>query len=807
MHGFLKGAAGAFFCLCVVPGCQEVSPALQKRGGWGVDACLTAHVGPPARAAYLPQLRAAGVTILRERGPNPAMGELKAAGFHVVSFLGLPPVPVEQGGDALPEDLLAVFAAAKAMQQSHGPYVDTWEMVCEPDVGYCRDLPDRVAAFQKAVYLGIKSESESEGESERGKAEGAARAPLVLMGALALPPGPWLERAARNGLLDYTDAYNFHFYGFADDLAGVIRAHEAFAAKWVDLRTRTIVGSDLVSGPDDSGRSARKARPYDSNGGPSFASEALSVSKFQLSDFPVWITECGLNAVVPDDFLNSERRGLQAVFTLATAQQAQAADNVAVFMPFILVHAEDPHALTLSAERPLPAWTAYADYTRQHPFPSRVLAMPPRHPNPIVLQWMPDNRTAIPHKVSGCYRFWQDQPMRGHLRIYNFSKKPVKGTLEADALGHVALACPDLQAIASETGGHPGKPEVNLPNVGRASGMGDLLMSGGLKQTHGQDARATNNIQPAFRSSVLTIPTLGRLELPVTFTPTATGYFRDFWGASFLDFHGRRSPVYFGLEAMPDEDDLDSVPIELSPPSSGRIDHEDLDGTTVTSQSGAWTGINGAFVQAQGPGERCNNQDSRSKTDIARPRAHLPIVGDSERSAAIPGCIGCRLEACATKPDRSFIAESAGLLPALPSIGRCTPRPLTLKVSVTQLNRDPLFPAMAIARVNGLPPRGFLRLQLDRPMDSAFGVRVDLVDHQGQRFTVWENLGASYFGPSDDVWLNLEDFHIYFWGRCSAHPVFRPQDVEEIRLRLYFTRANDQRSVRLSYWQAREDPD
>ena len=493
MHGLHKGAAGALLCLCLVSGCVEYQ-AVPRRGGWGVDACLTVYADSAARAAYLPILRDAGVTILRERGPNPAMAELRSAGFHVVSFIGLPPVPVEQRGDVLPEDLLAIYSAAKAMQQTHGRYVDAWEMVGEPDVGYCRDLPDRLAAFQKAVYLGINAAADEEiGKS--GNRESGDERPLVLMGALALPPGPWLERAARNGLLDYTDAYNFHFYGFAEDLAGVIRAHEAFARRWVDLRTRTIVGSDLVSGPVDSGRSARKARPYDSNGAPSFASEGFPVSRFHLSTFPIWITECGLNAVVPGDFLNPERRQLQADFTLATARQALASENVAVFMPFILVHARDPHALTLAPDRPLPAWSAYAGYARSHPFPARLVAMPPRDPNPVVVQWLPDNRTAIPHKVSGCYRFWQDQPMHGVLRIYNLGKKPVQGILEAGPLREVALASQDLHAV-------PAKPAIDPGS-------------------------------PAFRSSVLTIPALGRIEVPVTFTPTATGYFRDFLGGVF----------------------------------------------------------------------------------------------------------------------------------------------------------------------------------------------------------------------------------------------------------------------------------
>ena len=741
MHSLLKGAAGAFFCLCLTQGCREFPPASKARGAWGVDACLTSHVNPAARAAYLPQLREAGIMIVRERAPNPAMAELHEAGFKVVSFLGMKPLPDPQPGDALPDDLLAVFSAAKVMQQTHGRYVDTWEMINEPDVGYCRDLPDRVAAFQKAVYLGIKSESEresegesdGEGESEReggrvrsrrieteegtiadgkfankGKLQSKFEKPLVLMGALALPPGPWLDRAARNGLLDYTDAYDFHFYGFAEDLAGVIRAHEAFASKWVDLRTRTIVGPDLVSAPIDSERSARKVRPYDMNGRQNITSEDFPISKFHLSSFPIWITECGINTVVRDDFLNPARRQLQADFTLATARQAQASESVAVFMPFVLVEQGDPYALTLAPDRPLPAWTAYADHTRRHPFPSRTLAMPPRSPNPVVVQWLPDNRTAIPHKVSGCYRFWQDQPMHGALRIYNFSSEPVHGTMEAGALRDVALGAPDLHAQAPATDNTPGLP--------------------------------------AFCSSTLTIPALGRIDLPITFTPITTRYFRDFLEASFIDEYGRRSPVYFGLETIPDEDDFVTVPLKLGEPAHGLISHPDLDGTAVTSQNGAWTGINGLVINPGGFGNRPHNQDSESK-----------------------------------------IADDA----------------LLINVSLKRLNNDPLWPPVAIARVKGLPQQGFLRMQLDRPMDSDFGVRVDLIDAQGQRFTVWENLGASYFGPRDDVWMNLEDFHIYFWGRCSEHPIFRPQDIDEIRLRFYFTRANESRSIRLSFVQLR----
>ena len=194
---------------------------------------------------------------------------------------------------------------AGASGQEYAGLVDGWEMVGEADIGYCRDLPERTVAFQKALYLGIKAGAEEAGQPE-----------AVAMGALGLPPGPWVDRAVRNGLLDYTDAYNFHYYGRAEDLAGVIEAHRAIA-------------------------------------GPSL---------------PIWITECGVKTVSPDDFLNPERRRLQAEFIVATGTEARR-QNVALFMPFILTDRGDPYALTLSADKPLPAWTSYAALTRKLDWP------------------------------------------------------------------------------------------------------------------------------------------------------------------------------------------------------------------------------------------------------------------------------------------------------------------------------------------------------------------------------------------------------------------------------------------------------
>ena len=87
----------------------------------------------------------------------------------------------------------------------------------------------------------------------------------------------------------------------------------------------------------------------------------------------------------------------------------------------------------------------------------------------------------------------------------------------------------------------------------------------------------------------------------------------------------------------------------------------------------------------------------------------------------------------------------------------------------------------------------------DSPMVGEAKVRLDLIDDQQQRFTIWENFGVDYYGARNDVWLNLKDFHIYFWGPCSKNSRFDPASVRELQLRFYFAKPNDPLVVRLSF--------
>jgi hypothetical protein len=721
-----------------------LAAAEMPNGGWGVDACLTRHTGGFGRFLYSRMVAKSGVGILREREVGVieprAKGEelsaegsewhgdvraqfrgLKQRGFQVVAFAQLPfKAEPLQTGDQLPEDLMVVFKQARFMGKEFAGLVDAWEMVGEPDLGYCTDLPDRVAAYQKALYLGLKAgAAEAEKKPEisnpqvsglRSQVSGLARAPLVLMGALGLPPGPWLERAARNGLLDYTDAYNFHFYGHAEHLTGVIEAHRTAARQLSDEGYR-------LSGSDTNNQ------------------QPVTINERQQPLLPLWITEAGIEAVAKDDFLNPQRRQLQADFTISTAKQALAADDVAVFMPFILVHDKDPYAMTLSPLHTFPAWDAYAKFTRENPWPQRPLAREPHTVNPVVMQWLPDNRTTTPHKVSGTYRFKGGQAIKGELRIYNFSDHAVEGKLAVGTLNNATASL---------------KPE-------------------------------TGDLRP---EDSIVIPSMQMKAIAVEFTPTTNGYFRETWTAVFVEAGSGlqvsgllphlpenpqvsglrfqvssadsvRSQVSFGLEAEAKLADFTEEPLELKPLPGGRIKFPQIEPYATGTNAGVWTTINGL---------KAEDMDEKK-----------------------PQVSGLRSQVSAAR----FWIE--------------------------QPNTDPLAPTMAVAAVDGLPvgsagsselgarsnAYNFIRLQLDKPMTKDRKVLVVLVDDRGQRYTIWENFGADYYGSRSDIWLNLEDIHADFWGPMSTDYQFRPERIREVHLRFYLNTPNDPVGVRLTLLKAK----
>lgn len=397
----------------------------ERTPGWGIDACLSCHIDREKVPSYLNLLKTSDIVWLRERGLGKRVDkneadttwmvdpwdtrvrhvwrELKKNGFRVVAFAGfLERIAKEQSGNHLPEDLRQVYAESYRLGKQTLGEVDAFEMVGEPDAHYCKDLPDRVAAYQKAVYLGIKDGARAgltKSSLETTSLQKIAyhqpsnpldpRLPIVLSGGLAFPPGNWLDLAAANGIYEFTDAVNFHHYGFADDLAAAIHAHREFGSKW-------------------SGR----------------------------GKLPVWITEAGLNNIGPNAWHNPASREAQARY-IAECAEAALQNDVVVFMPFILAHKGDPFSMTESADRVFPAWNTYRDFTRENQIdPSLPLVSPPVNVSRVVMQWMPDNTSCIPFKVGGTYWFPGKEAIRGTLWVYNFSNQTTDITIRReDAAG------------------------------------------------------------------------------------------------------------------------------------------------------------------------------------------------------------------------------------------------------------------------------------------------------------------------------------------------------------------------------------
>jgi len=664
--------------------------------GWGIDACLSSHVSAGEVPGYLGLLRSSDIRWLRERGlgspaapgrsevedgrwikagrpptdfPSPnshlpsasqpaAWRAERRAGFQVVAFASsFQPIPVEDPVDQLPEDLLAVYGAFRETARLTAGEVAAWEMVGEPETFYCRDLPDRVAAYQKAVYLALKTRdtppSEGDGSLKRGagaqrrppKAIGesvanqssisdlpsparpSAPAPAVLMGALAYPPGPWLEAAAENGWFDYTDAINLHHYGFAKDLCDVIAAHRAVADRWTGGRS-----------------------------------------------LPVWVTEAGLNNIPKWDWRNAAARGAQADYLIECATQA-IREGVAVFMPFVLVHRGDPFAMTETAHDVHPAWERYRDFTREHALnPTGPLAAPPAAPNPIVLQWLPDSTTCTPSKTSRSYWFEADGDggwagIEGAFRAYNFGATPARVRV-------VVAGAVD--------------PRVSL---------------------------AWGNEQAG---EVVTLAPLSRQVFPVKIGLTGNAYLRAELRlrAETLDADGHvltGSPLAFAVETPP----TDQLPhrelrLALGPPPE-----------TFPSIGGA-----GPFVTT-----------SRSATSLGL--NGVTVVED----------------------------DGAG----------------GFTCDVKESNEDALTPPQAILSLpNGLPAAatGFLRLRATDGRGRPAFLRVDLLDVDGQRFSIVEGLGRNPLADSGDtVLLGYNDFHRWVFGNCRAGVGFDPRRIRGLQLR------------------------
>lgn len=179
----------------------------------GVDAVIASFIPEAQHNSVLNYLEADEITWLRERdswaetlessSQKPDMRHIwegfRHRGFHVLAFTrgvrragdggrqtavvsgqpaarSQPPLVTpdyREGGTAncqpqtvnsfpidLRTDLLTVYGRAAWMAYTHSDAVDAWELLNEGEYLFVKDMPDRATAWEKAVYLGLKSGAE-----------------------------------------------------------------------------------------------------------------------------------------------------------------------------------------------------------------------------------------------------------------------------------------------------------------------------------------------------------------------------------------------------------------------------------------------------------------------------------------------------------------------------------------------------------------------------------------------------------------------------------------------------------------------
>ena len=215
-----------------------------------------------------------------------ALQALRTKGYRLVALIRWPSdswvggVRKDNPLRRTPYDLREAFTRCQALARTYGDLIDYWEIDNEPDISFVEENPETYAAFLKACYLGIRDGATgaagavgASGARSREQGAGKTRTEVsdqksasllpspssllqrdnvspssllprgdaarsaVLMAPLALPPGPYFTAFVANHGLQYTDGFNYHYYGYAEDFTGVYQqVHEAVSEE--DQRTR-----------------------------------------------------------------------------------------------------------------------------------------------------------------------------------------------------------------------------------------------------------------------------------------------------------------------------------------------------------------------------------------------------------------------------------------------------------------------------------------------------------------------------------------------------------------------------------------
>ncbi|MEI6861850.1 MAG: hypothetical protein WCL04_06310, partial [Verrucomicrobiota bacterium] len=203
-------------------------------GGW---VRLRDMSGLPAPSAA-DDARFQGLAALRAQGIRPLIFLAPGTG------LWLHGVRETAGRSAYPLDLGEAYVHAERLAYDAWPNVAAWEIGNEPDLFWTSDNAATYASYLKAVALGLRAGSRAATLAARSASRDprtrspAPAEPLILNGALAMTPGPFLEQLAANDVLSHLDGFNWHFYGYPEDFTAQYRQFEEAVTTLAAARVR-----------------------------------------------------------------------------------------------------------------------------------------------------------------------------------------------------------------------------------------------------------------------------------------------------------------------------------------------------------------------------------------------------------------------------------------------------------------------------------------------------------------------------------------------------------------------------------------
>ncbi len=391
----------------------------------------------------------------------------------------------------LPLNLSEAYDRCRNLALTYGDLIDAWEIENEPDIQFVPETAESFAAFYKACSLGILSGREAaEVQAGKRKTEDGQGRPSDLIGAadtfppshlsttrassavmhspLALPPGPYWQELVANDTLSYTEAFNYHYYGFAEDFHGV---RDAWIAA---LEAAQRVGQPTV-GPATAGSKSTASKVGGAEGAdPStlsatadnlqakpVPSDLLTSSKTPA--LPLFLTEYGYGLLDRFDRNTVAGRGRQKRFfetTLPVITDGTITGAMAfVFKPYLSaigrndfgMLAEVPEdlrsvLLEQQSRKVSSAPSKYESKSTKNPLTSPLaegshlisatdifpLLTNGLRPSPVVIDFIAGKRTRSIKRYNGhILQRRESATSSGDLTlvIYNFSNEPITGTL------------------------------------------------------------------------------------------------------------------------------------------------------------------------------------------------------------------------------------------------------------------------------------------------------------------------------------------------------------------------------------------